>query len=158
VRDDVGGSDGEIAATIRRFLTARREWELQTMERVTGWRRGDEVDPDKSPEMDFEELDRAWADLAALRATWCTEAAVSRLDPKASFGTSPEFNPDGLSILELSIITDASAMVRTREFAYQEHGSEPTQYEYRLRRVGPGWRIDSRASVEPGWDRIEDLL
>jgi hypothetical protein len=128
------------------------------MERVTGWRPGDEVNPDQPPEMNVEELDRARGELAALRRAWCTEAAVARLDPRLSFGTSPEFNPDGLSILEVKRIADASVVVRTREGPYAESGSTPTQYEYRLILLGQGWRIDRRDMVEPGWDRINDLL
>lgn len=128
------------------------------MERVTGWHRGDPVDMDQSPVIDVDELDRAWGDLAALRAAWCTPDAVARLDPKASFGTSPEFDPDGLSIVELTHVSDASVLVRTRELPYDGSGSMPTHYEYLLRLVGPTWRIARRALVEPGRDRIEGLL
>jgi hypothetical protein len=158
VTDNATPSEREVIATIREFLSERREWELRTMERVTGWQRGDAVDPDRPVDMDFEELDRAWADLAVLRSAWCTATAAARLDANASFGTSPEFNPEGISIVELARVSDVEVLVRTRELPNAESEAVPTEYEYRLRLVGKHWRLDQRSMVEPGWGRIDDLL
>jgi hypothetical protein len=158
MNDEIEPHDHEILATIRGFLSARREWELATMERVTGWHRGELIDPPAPFEEDLREQERAWAELVTLRGSWCTPAAVTRSDAKAPFGTSPEFNPEGLAIVGLAPEGGDRVVVRTRELAYPEFGPVPSEYEYVLCRVEGRWRIDGRAAVEPGYERIEDLL
>ncbi len=148
---------------VRQYLALRREWETSTAERATGWKRGDLVDPGRLGTPDEAELDRAWSDLQRLREAWCTPAAVARLDPRASFGTTSEFNPDDLAVLRLHQVSDDEVRLRTREFPYAQHPDDaddllPTEYDYVIRLVDGAWLLDQRSTAGIGNEAIRDLL
>ncbi len=153
---------------VREYLALRREWDISTAERATGWKRGELVDPDRfvypDPEEDPALLGRARWELRRLREEWCTPAAVARLDPRASFGTTSEFNPDDLVVLSLHSVSDQEVRLRTREYPYAQYPPVEddivfaTEYDYVIRLVDGAWRLDQRSSAGKGSEVIRDLL
>ena len=149
---------------VREYLALRREWEISTAERATGWKRGELVDPDRVGAPDDEELERAWSELHHLREEWCTPAAVARLHARASFGTTSEFNPDGLVVLSLHPVSDQEVRLQTREYPYAQYPPVEddlvlaTEYDYVIRLVDGAWRLDQRSSAGMGSKVIRDLL
>jgi hypothetical protein len=147
---------------VREYLALRREWDISTAERATGWKRGELVDPDRFVTPDPEEEDPA--ELQRLRAEWCTPAAVARLDPHLSYGTTSEFNPDDLVVLSLQRVSDQEVRLRTREFPYAQYPHVEddfvlaTEYDYVIRLVDGAWRLDQRSSAGTGSEVIRDLL
>ena len=130
------------------------------MERATGWKRGELLDPDRfvaAP--DQSALDEAWSDLRRLREEWCTPAAVGRLDPHASFGTSSEFDPDDLVVLTVDRVSDQEVVLRTREYPFAVDDLKiATEYDYVICLVDGAWRLDQRSTVGLGAEVIRDLL
>jgi hypothetical protein len=88
-----------------------------------------------------------------LRQHWCTPEAVERVHPRASFGTSSEFNPD-VEILDVRHASEGHVTLRTREYPFDAEGTRlPTEYEYEIRCIDDEWRLAGRAS-----EGISDLL
>ncbi len=145
------GNGRTPVAVVREYLELRREWELSTMERVTGWERGDPIDPERDPDFDADAFEEAKETLAQLRLRWCTPEALTRVDPRPSFGTGPMFNPDGLEILSVDQVSDDEVRLRTREYPF---GLDiASDWEYTLRLMGDEWRLDARSS-----EGLQDLL
>jgi hypothetical protein len=92
------------AQVIREYLALRREWDLATWERVSGIKRGKPIDP-APRDFDWDAANAAWSELHCLRQQWCTPEAVERLHPRASFGSSSEFNAD-LEVLDVRHASD----------------------------------------------------
>jgi hypothetical protein len=133
------------AQVVREYVALRREWDLSTAERATGLKRGDSFDPERLIDFDQDAVEAAWLDLDRLRQQWCTPAVVARLDRRASFGNSSEFNPDGLVILGVGQASDDEVRLRTREYPFHDAG-RPTDYDYRVRLVDGEWRLEDRAA------------
>lgn len=136
---------------VREYLAMRREWDLSTAERASGMKRGDPVDTDRAMDFDQHAVEAAWSDLDRLRQQWCTPAAAARLDRRASFGGTSEFNPNGLTVLSMQQVSDQEVRLRTREYPFD--AGLPTDYDYTLRLVNGEWRLEDRAT-----ERLRDLL
>ena len=90
---------------------------------------------------------------------WCTPAALARLEPRASFGTISEFNPDDLVVLGVDRLSDQEVSLRTREYPYAADDVRlATEYRYTLRLVDGAWRLDQRSTRGSGDEVIQDLL
>jgi hypothetical protein len=139
------------AQVVREYLALRREWDLSTAERASGLKRGDAVDPDRPIHLDQDAVQAARSDLDRLRHQWCTPAVVARLDRRASFGNSSEFNPDALVILSMRQASDDEVRLRTREYPFD--AGLATDYDYTVRLVNGEWRLDDRAT-----EGLRDLL
>lgn len=140
------------AQVVREYLAMRREWDLATWERVSGTKRGKPIDPAPG-DFDWDAANAAWSELHYLRQQWCTPEAVERLNPRASFGNSSEFNAD-LEVLDVRHASDGEVTLRTREYPFDADGTRlPTEYEYSIRLIDNEWRLDGRSS-----EGIRDLL
>lgn len=99
------------------------------------------------------------SDLRAIRERYLTPRALAT-NTTVSFGTEPEFNPDGLTVLRVEERDRRRVRVTTAEFPHgsQQYGLPAFEFEYALVLVEGRWRLNSRTTKDRDGHTIRGLL
>jgi hypothetical protein len=151
--DELGPSPTDV---VLGYMRARSEWELDTMERTTGWRRGEDVDPWALPSPDERALEAAWTSLRLLREQWCAPGVIYLLDPHLPFGNVPDADPGTARVVSVQIVGSEAIVTMSER---QDPGSDLTEIvAYTLARDHGAWKLTDRSMQLPSGGRLHNLL